>query len=85
MTTLNSFFIEQEESSWLYALPTYQKDIVAELLSSNSLEEVAVAWLDASVGNTSPFSAQPQSEKKYFKLLKIEAHKLLCGNPEYAL
>lgn len=84
MTILNSYFKEQEESKWLDALPNYQRELVSELLASNSHEEAAVAWLEASVGNTSPFSGQPQPEKKYFALLKKEAYKLLCGNPEYA-
>lgn len=84
MTALNSFFKEHEEPKWLDALPNYQKDIISELLASNSHEDAAVAWLEASIGNTSPFSGQPQPEKKFFALLKKEVHKLLCGNPEYA-
>ncbi|WP_251550509.1 hypothetical protein [Neobacillus muris] len=83
MQDLN-LFSDQKESSWLEALPSYQKEIVSELLDSKSHEEAALAWLEASVDNTSPFTGQPQPEKKYLPLLKKEIHKLLCGNPEYA-
>lgn len=84
MTTTNSFFEKQEASEWLEALPDYQKSIVSELLVSNSYEEAASAWLEASVDYTSPFSAQPKSEKNFFDLLKKEVQKLLCGSPDYA-
>ncbi|PFG05245.1 hypothetical protein [Bacillus sp. es.034] len=78
-----NFFSDQKESTWLEALPNYQKEIISELLASKSLEETALAWIEASVDNTSPFTGQPQPEKKYLPLLKKEIHKLLCGNPEY--
>ncbi|NEY21415.1 hypothetical protein G4D61_15840 [Bacillus ginsengihumi] len=83
MADLN-LFSDVEESGWLEALPSYQKEIVSELLASKSHEEAALAWLEASVDNTSPFTGQPQPEKKFLPLLKKEIHKLLCGNPEYA-
>lgn len=82
VTELNAFF-EQEEHDWLDDLPYYQKDIVSSLLVSNSYENAAIAWLEASVDNTSPFSAGEKTENEYFKALKNEFHKLLCGNSEY--
>ncbi|HDR7787449.1 hypothetical protein COJ60_22020 [Bacillus cereus] len=84
MTTLNSFLETQEPSDWLDSLPNYQKDIVAELLTTNSHEDAAKTWLEASTGNTSPFSGEQKSEKKYFIQLKKEVYKLLCGDPKYA-
>lgn len=83
MPDLN-LFSDQKETSWLEALPSYQKEIVSELLASKSHEEAALAWLEASVDNTSPFTGQPKPEKKFLPLLKKEIHKLLCGNPDYA-
>lgn len=83
MAEINLFF-EKDESEWLDALPKYQKDLVSELLATKSHEEAALAWLEASVDNTSPFTGQPQPQKKYFTFLKEEIHKLLCGNPVYA-
>ncbi|HFK1756494.1 TPA: hypothetical protein ACGXQC_000860 [Bacillus cereus] len=84
MTTINSFFEKQEATEWLNALPDYQKSVVSELLISNSHEEAATAWLEASIDHTSPFSTQPKSEKKFFDLLKKEVQKILCGSPDYA-
>lgn len=86
MTTENfDLFFEDDETQWLEALPNYQKDIVAELLSvtSNDYNAAALSWLEASVDNTSPFSGGPKSDKKYFEALKNEVYKLLCGDPDY--
>ncbi|WP_161920027.1 hypothetical protein [Pallidibacillus pasinlerensis] len=83
MDNLNLFNVK-EDKFWLDTLPNYQRDIVSELLNIKSYEEAAIAWLEASVDNTSPFSAQPQPEKRFFPLLKKEVHKLLCGDPVYA-
>ncbi|ARI78807.1 hypothetical protein [Halobacillus mangrovi] len=80
---LDTFFQEQEESNWLDTLPNYQRDLVNELLSYYSYEEAAVTWLESSTSNTSPFSGQPQPEKKYFEYVKKEVHKLLCGDTNY--
>ncbi|PGM45484.1 hypothetical protein [Bacillus thuringiensis] len=84
MTTLNALLEAQEPSDWLNSLPNYQKDIVSELLTSNSHEDAAKAWLEASTGNTSPFSGEQKPKKNYFMLLKKEFFKLLCGDPKYA-
>jgi hypothetical protein len=58
MDNLNLFNVK-EDKFWLDTLPNYQRDIVSELLNIKSYEEAAIAWLEASVDNTSPFSAQP--------------------------
>ena len=87
MTTTNlDLFFKDDESQWLDALPNYQKDVVSELLASNSndYDKAALSWLEASVDNTSPFSGEPKKDKKYFESLKNEVYKLLCGNPDYA-
>lgn len=85
MQSLDSFF-KDDESQWLNTLPKYQKDILSELLveNSNDYDTAALAWLEASVDNTSPFSGEPKEDKKYFESLKDEVHKLLCGNPDYS-
>ncbi|MFJ8521408.1 hypothetical protein [Bacillus cereus] len=84
MNTLNVLLETQEPSDWLNSLPDYQKEIVSELLTSNSHEDAAKAWLEASIGNTSPFSAEQNSDNKYFTQLKKEVYKLVCGDPKYA-
>ena len=87
MTTLNlDLFFKDDENQWLDTLPNYQKDIVSELLVSNSndYDTAALSWLEASVGSTSPFSGEPKTDKKYFESLKDEVYKLLCGNPDYS-
>jgi hypothetical protein len=83
MTDLYTHFSEDEEQSWLDALPNYQKEIVSELLSVHNHEEAVSSWLEASIGNTSPFSGQTQPKMKYSIMFKKEVHKLLCGNSEY--
>jgi hypothetical protein len=83
MSNLESYFDNSNDQDWLNALPTYQKNLVSELLDIQSHDEAATIWLEATVGNNSPFSAEPQPKKKYFELIKKEIHKLLCGNPDY--
>ncbi|MGG0747252.1 hypothetical protein ABE088_28685 [Priestia megaterium] len=87
MTTLNlDLFFKDDENQWLDTLPHYQKAVVLELLASNSndYDTAALSWLEASVGNTSPFSGEPKKDMKYFESLKNEVYKLLCGNPDYS-
>lgn len=83
MTDFYSIFMEDEEESWLNTLPDYQKEVVSELLNVHSDEEAMLSWLEASIGNTSPFSGQALQKTKYSTMLKKEVQKLLCGNPEY--
>ncbi|WP_217582228.1 hypothetical protein, partial [Lysinibacillus sp. GbtcB16] len=52
--------------------------------ASNTHEGAAKAWLEASIGNTSPFSGEQKPKNDYFMLLKKELYKLFCGDSRYA-
>ncbi|ETT55440.1 hypothetical protein BSK66_32355 [Paenibacillus odorifer] len=83
MSDITDIF-EGNSEEWLDALPTYQKNIVTDLLHAHSPELAANVWLEATIENNSPFSSVPsEDKKKYFNFLMDEIQKLLCGNPEY--
>lgn len=66
------------------SLPTYQANIIRELVENNGEEKAAEIWLN-SLGpkQTSHFGGALHTNANYFTRCKTEIDKLLCGHPDY--
>jgi len=74
---------QEKSSTWLEALPKFQKEIIDQLFSQGkSPEEVASAWLTATSGDTYPFGVEKGQSLFLEKILK-ELEAFLCGDPKY--
>lgn len=82
MAQLEELF-DVEPNSWLDALPTYQKKIINALYEKhNNYEDVAQAWLSASLTSTAPFGTEKKKNILFEKFLdEIEA--FFSGDEKY--
>ncbi|MDU7439469.1 MAG: hypothetical protein E7L05_02585 [Clostridium sp.] len=82
MEILNNL-INDSTSSWIDALPTYQKNKINELLEKGySTTEVAELWLSASPKNIAPFGTE-KGNNIFLEKIKEEFEGLLCGDSKY--
>lgn len=70
-------------AQWLDGLPKYQRDLIAQLLSSGSTpEEAAEQWLTVVPCDTAPFGAEPNS-RQFMDRVWDEVAAFLCGDLKY--
>lgn len=83
MTTIEEIFTEYPDS-WLLCLPGYQQKTINELYCQlGDYEQVAQAWLTASMSTNVPFGAQKGHSIFYEKVLdEIEA--FFSGDERYS-
>ena len=80
--------VNEDIDKWLSVLKPFQRDTIKALLRANDGDEEKVAqlWL-SSFGpiNTVTFGGLPSSasKKDYFKCLKEEINKFICGGDSY--
>ena len=74
MKAIENIF-EEYTDSWLQCLPQYQKKVINELYSQlGDYDQVALAWLNASMSMNVPFGTEKGHSIFYEKLLdEIEA------------
>lgn len=83
VSTVDSLLIGDIQD-WVSTLPQYQGDLIKQMLTSQSPEEVAISWLTSSgPADTAPFGAIRAGASLYYINLLRELQKLLCGNTEY--
>lgn len=80
--------VSESLDEWLTTLKPFQRNTIKNLLQNNdgNEEKVAELWLN-SFGpiNTATYGGVPTSasNKNYFKSLKSELNKLICGDEDY--
>ncbi len=82
MKAIENIF-EEYPDSWLQCLPQYQKKVINELYSQlGDYDQVALAWLNASMSMNVPFGTEKGHSIFYEKLLdEIEA--FFSGDERY--
>lgn len=82
MKNLNNL-INDNESSWIGALPIYQKNRINTLLEKGySYTEVSEIWLSATPQNIAPFGTE-KGNNIFLEKIKDEFECLLCGDSKY--
>lgn len=78
-----SKIFDVEADSWISSLPKYQYDSLNELYSEiHDYEDVAKAWLTASISNTAPFGVK-ENKSIYFERILDEIELFLNGDEKY--
>lgn len=82
MSPAESLFVGDD--TWLDQLPTYQREIVNQLLALGSTEEEAAAhWLTADTQGVAPFGGEARSRSIFFRKFIDEIHDFLCSDSRY--
>lgn len=83
---MNEDIFQSDSGEWIASLPTYQRDIINQLLEGGrSFDEVAEYWTNVSLEDTYFFSASnPVGNNNNFLCnIKREIKAYLCGDKKY--
>ena len=70
---------------WLEALPEYQRQSIAALLSDHDPVQVATIWLaNSGPQDTAPFGGIRTAANNFYDNILQELQKAICGSEEYA-
>jgi hypothetical protein len=77
-------YFSGQSSEWLDVLPKYQRDSVEELLATEkSYDDVAEAWLAATVAHDTFGFGAAQSAKIFYNKVLDQIHDLICTGKGY--
>lgn len=74
-----------ELTDWVEALPTYQRELIAQMLVARDPGEVSLAWLNSTgPANTESFGALRNAPNLFYDSLLAQIQALFCSEKEYA-
>lgn len=76
--------ITGELTDWVEALPSYQQELITQMLVGRDPITVSLAWLSsAGPANTEHFGALRNAPNIFYDSLLKQLHSLLCSEKEY--